>query len=91
MNARPPGEGEQRRIAITLHQIAAIISPHLPTSDLLGNFADFESLFEQLAEPVLIPLGQPLPHEKFLPKKRVGNCPAAHNVALLGSRKRRSD
>ena len=50
--------------------------------DLLGNFGDFESLFEQLAQPNLMELGKPLPRKKFLPK-RVGSCPAAHNRALL--------
>jgi hypothetical protein len=83
MNARSSGRTERRGIAITLHQIAAIVSPHLRTSDLIGNFADFENLFSQLGEPGLIPLGQPLPREKFLPKKRVGSCPAAHNRLLL--------
>jgi hypothetical protein len=49
-----------------------------------GNFDDFESLFEQLASPALMELGFPLPQEKFMPKRRIGSCPAAHNRALLG-------
>lgn len=48
-----------------------------------GNFDDFESLFEQLASPALMELGFPLPEDKFMPKRRVGRCPAAHNRALL--------
>jgi hypothetical protein len=28
-------------------------------------------------------LGFPLPEDKFMPKRRVGRCPAAHNRALL--------
>ena len=73
------------------HQIAAAASPHQRTRDLLGNFRDFDSLFDQLGEPIVIRLGQPTPDEKFLPKERVGSCPAAHNLALLGKRKQRSD
>ncbi len=49
-----------------------------------GNFDDFDILFEQLASPALMELGFPLPKEKFMPKRRVGSCPAAHNRALLG-------
>jgi len=70
---------------ISSHQLAAATTPDLPTSDLLGNFSEFAKLFEELKEPVLIELGNPLPKQKYLPKKRVGSCPAAHNDALLGS------
>jgi hypothetical protein len=65
------------------HQRAAVASPHTPLSDLVGNFSDLESLFDRLGEPNLIELGKPLPRKKFLPKKRVGSSPAAHNEALL--------
>jgi len=70
--------------AITAHQLAAAAEPDRPISDLVGNFGDFDHLFEQLAKPQLIELGKPLPKKKYLPKKRVGSCPAAHNRALLG-------
>ena len=91
MESKSSGERERQRGAITSHQVAAAVSPHRRTSDLLGNFGDFDCLFELLGEPVVIQLGTPLPKEKFLPKRRIGSCPAAHNEALLGERKRRSD
>ena len=72
--------------AIPPHQLAATAAPNQHTSDLLGNFTDFDGLFEQLAQPVVIELGKPLPKNEFLPKKRVGDCPAAHNRALLDER-----
>ena len=87
MTAKSSGEGEGPGTVVALHQIVAVTSPDLRTSDLLGNFADFDRLFDQLGEPAVIPLGHPLPEGKFLPKKRVGSCPAAHNEALLGKRK----
>ena len=70
---------------ISSHQLAAAATPGLSTSDLLGNFGDFAKLFDELEEPVLIELGNPLPKRKYMPKKRVGSCPAAHNDALLGN------
>ncbi len=75
-NCEPP--------AITAHQLAAAVEPNRSTRDLVGNFGDFDHLFEQLAKPQLIELGKPLPNKKYRPKKRVGSCPAAHNRALLG-------
>lgn len=77
--------------AIPQHQLAAVIDPYRPTSDLVddcdassqGNFGDFESLFGQLRQQLVIELGKPLPKKKFLPRKRVGKCHAAHNRALL--------
>jgi hypothetical protein len=74
-NALPP--------ALPPHQLAAAAEPARRTSDLLGNFGDFDSLFEQLGQPALIELGKPLPNEKYMPSKPVGSCPAAHNQALL--------
>lgn len=91
MSSKSSSEREGRKAAITNHQIAAAVSPHRRTSDLVGNFGDFDCLFELLGEPIMIQLGSPLPKEKFLPKKRIGSCPAAHNEALLDERKRRSD
>lgn len=91
MNSESSKGSGGRKSAITNHQIAAATSPHRRTSDLLGNFRDFDRLFDQLGEPVVISLGQPLPDTKFLPKKRVGSCPQAHNLALLGKRKQRPD
>jgi hypothetical protein len=70
---------------ISSHQLVAATKPGLPTTDLLGNFSDFAKLFDELDEPVLIELGSPLPKRKYMPKKRVGSCPAAHNDALLGN------
>ena len=46
---------------ISSHQLAAAATPGLSTSDLLGNFGDFAKLFDELKEPVLIELGNPLP------------------------------
>lgn len=73
----------RQRPTISSHQLAAATTPGLPTSDLLGNFGDFAKLFDELEEPVLIELGNPLPKRKYMLKKRVGSCPAAHNDALL--------
>ena len=80
--------------AIPQHQLAAVIDPYRPTSDLVddcdassqGNFGDFESLFGQLRQQLVIELGKPLPKKKFLPRKRVGKSHAAHNRALLGKK-----
>jgi hypothetical protein len=69
--------------AISAHQLAAMAEPAQSLRELVGNFGELETLFEQLGEPLLIELGTPLPHEKFRPKRRIGGCPAAHNRALL--------
>lgn len=84
------GDDDDLSAAIPPQQLAAILSPSQRTCDLLGNFSDLDRLFEQLSEPVVIELGNPLPKEKFLPKERVGRCPAAHNEALVGKRRRGS-
>jgi hypothetical protein len=73
--------------ALSPHQIAATRQPGRALSELVGNFADLEALFDQLGEPAVIELGKPLPKEKYLPTRRVGNCPAAHNRALLDERR----
>jgi len=74
------------------HQIKAAAAPDLPTTELAkqapapqpdGNFKDLESLLEQLGSPPVFELGNPLPKDKFLPKPRIGGCPASHNRALL--------
>ena len=72
------------------HQRAAVASPHTSLTDLVGNFTDMQSLFDRLGEPNLIELGNPLPRAKYLPKKRAGTCPAAHNKALLDKPRRAS-
>jgi hypothetical protein len=80
--------------AIPQHQLAAVIDPYRPTSDLVddcdassqGNFGDFESLFGQLGQQPVIELGKPLPKKKYLPRKRAGKCHAAHNRELLGKK-----
>jgi hypothetical protein len=79
-------EGNGLPAAIPPQQLAAAESPDRRTSDLLGNFGDLDSLFEQLSEPIVIELGKPLPKHKFMPRRRVGDCPAAHNEALLGGK-----
>ena len=48
-----------------------------------GNFKDLESLLEQLGAPPVFELGNPLPQERFMPKRRVGDCHASHNRFLL--------
>lgn len=54
-----------------------------PAPDSGGNFDDFAALFDQLSKPPVFRLGNPVPEEKFMPKARIGSCPAAHNRALL--------
>ena len=76
-------DGDPGLHSLPEHQRAAVESPRTPLSDLVGNFTDLQSLFDRLAEPNLIELGKPLPRAKFLPKPRIGDCPAAHNRALL--------
>jgi hypothetical protein len=75
---------DKSEAAISPQQCAAVGAPDRRTSDLLGNFGDLESLFEQLASPPVYELGKPLPKSKYMPRKRVGSCPAAHNRALFG-------
>ena len=89
MGASLPGSGssehdDPKMVAIEAHQLALAASPERATRDQLGNFSDFEKLFEQLGQPPVMELGNPLPKKKYLPKKRVGNCAAAHNRELLG-------
>jgi hypothetical protein len=69
--------------AISSEQHAAASAPGKRTSDLVGNFGDFAALFEQLEEPAVMELGKPLPKENYLPRRRIGSCPSAHNRALL--------
>jgi len=85
---------ERRRAwAVGPHQIRAAASPRMSLKQLAGetepaltsgNFHDLESLLEQLGSPPVFELGKPLPHQRFIPGSRVGDCPAAHNRALLG-------
>jgi len=49
-----------------------------------GNFHDLDQLLEQLGSPPLFELGKPAPDDKYLPRRRAGSCPAAHNRALTG-------
>lgn len=49
-----------------------------------GNFSDFADLFAQLEMAPVFQLGFPPPAEKYIPKSKVGSCPAAHNRALIG-------
>ena len=82
-------DGEPALHSLPEHQCAAAASPHTPSTDLVGSFTDLQSLFDRLGEPNVIELGKPLPNENFLPKKRLGSCPAAHNEALLGTARRK--
>lgn len=50
----------------------------------MGSFEDFDLLLEQLGTPLLIELGKPSPDARCLPKPRAGDCPVAHNHALIG-------
>jgi len=79
----PKQRRHQAHTARRAHGRAAT-APHTPAGELVGNFQDFDSLFEQLAEPPLFELGKPLPKRRFQPGNRVGDCPASHNRALLG-------
>lgn len=79
-------EDDPLTAAIPPHQLAAAAASDVPIGDLLGNFGDLDRLFDQLAQPVVIELGKPLPKEKYLPRKRAGSCPAAHNRALIGDK-----
>lgn len=76
--------------ALEPHQLAAVAEPYRPIKELAGgepsgNFQDLESLLEQLGTTPIMELGNPLPLEKFMPRRRAGGCPAAHNDALVGS------
>lgn len=74
------------------HQLKATESPAIPLRELVegapppepsGNFADLDSLLAQLGAPPVFELGNPLPEGRFMPRRRVGDCPASHNRALL--------
>jgi len=81
----PKDEREWHWTAVTAEQITAAASPEQPTQEVLGNFDDLMALIEQLSEPLsLIELGNPVPQDKFMPRRRAGSCPAAHNDALVG-------
>ena len=73
-------------------QLKAAAAPAIPLKDLAkeapaprstGNFQDLESLLDQLGTPPVFELGNPLPQERFMPKRRVGDCHASHNRFLL--------
>lgn len=49
-----------------------------------GNFGDFADLFAQLESTPVFQLGFPQPVERYMPRSKVGSCPAAHNRALIG-------
>ena len=74
------------------HQLRAAASPAIPLRKLAGedravgsagNFSDLESLLDQLGHPPVFELGKPLPNDKYLPRRGLSTCPAAHNRALL--------
>jgi hypothetical protein len=76
-------DGEPALHSLPEHQCAAVASPQTPSTHLVGSFTDLASLFDRLGEPNVMELGKPLRAEKYLPKGRLGGCPAAHNAALL--------
>ena len=78
-------DDEDMSAVIRPYQLVAASSPGRSTSDLIGNFGDIDDLFDQLSQPAVIELGKPLPKSKYLPKKRIGSCPAAHNEALISN------
>ena len=69
-------------------RLAAAAGPDRSTTNRIGNFGNLEDLFAQLEQPQVIELGKPLPRPKYLPRTRVGRCPAAHNQALLDNKER---
>jgi hypothetical protein len=74
--ARPP--------AIEPQQLTAAAAPRLPLKQLAaGNFHDLDMLLDQLGAPPVFELGNPLPNDKYMPRARVGRCPASHNRFLL--------
>ena len=70
--------------AIEAHQLRAAAAPELPLKVLAaGNFHDLDMLLDQLSAPPVFELGNPLPNDKYMPRARVGTCPASHNCFLL--------
>jgi hypothetical protein len=47
------------------------------------SFADLESLLEHLEQAAIIELGNPLPSDKYLPKRSRGLTPAQINRRLF--------
>ena len=82
---QPDAEGEEPLMrGLERHQVTAAASPRVPLKQrAAGNFRDLEMLLEHLGEDPVFELGKPLPNDRFMPKSRVGNCPASHNRFLL--------
>lgn len=89
---KPRGHDRPNEHGLKEHQLRAAASPAIPLRKLAqegqavgsaGNFSDLESLLDQLGRPPVFELGNPLPNEKYLPKRGLSTCPAAHNRALL--------
>jgi hypothetical protein len=57
-------------------------------SGAAGNFNDLQALLDNFTSMPVFELGKPLPSDKYLPRRRVGSCPAAHNRELLGKLRR---
>jgi hypothetical protein len=57
-------------------------------SETIGNFNDLQALLDNFTSMPVFELGKPLPSDKYLPQRRVGSCPAAHNRELLGKLRR---
>ena len=82
--ATPSGKPDRSAAGIPPIQIVAATKPDQSTSELVGSFRDFESLFDQLGRPPVIELGKPEPDEKYLPSRSASCCPAEHNRLLIG-------
>lgn len=54
--------------------------------DQLAKASDLAPLLSQLEKPPLLLLATPIPADKYLPRKKIGRCPAAHNRALIDRR-----
>ena len=83
----PSDDREWHWAAVTSEQIVSTASPAQPIREVLGNFEDLRRLIEEVEKPLApIELGKPLPQDKYIPRSRIGSCPAAHNRALLDDR-----
>jgi hypothetical protein len=71
--------------AIPSQQLAAVASPGRRIRDLVGSFGDVDGLIDSFSQPVA-----PRVTKKPGSAARIGSCPAAHNRALVGERRRKS-
>ena len=73
---------------ITLRELAATAgaASNEPSGRQIqpSSFRDLDMLLDQLARPAIFELGKPEPKDRYLPRDRARNCPAAHNRFLGG-------